>query len=118
MDNTYYNSNGIWQKSGFEGTLMIRPSFVYQRDYSVGLSTKLIQPKIRVYPNPAQSHISIELSSETEIKQIEVIDLTGKLVISTTFVSSLDVSFLNKGMYVMRVTDEKDRQIITRFVKN
>lgn len=118
LDNTYYNSNGIWQKSGFEGTLMIRPSFVYQRDYSVGLSTKLIQPKITVYPNPAQSHISIELSSEMEIKQIEVIDLTGKLVISTTFVSSLDVSFLNKGMYVMRVTDEKDRQIITRFVKN
>lgn len=118
LDNTYYNSNGVWQKSGFEGTLMIRPSFVYQRDYSVGLNENEEQPSVIVFPNPANSQISVELSSSNTIKNIEVIDLTGKLVISSTFVSALDVSHLKNGMYVMRITDEKNRQVITRFVKN
>ena len=118
LDNTYYNSNGVWTKSGFEGTLMIRPSFVYQRDYSVGVSETEFRPTVKVFPNPSNSQISVRMSTNDKIKNIDVIDLTGKLVISTTFVSTLDVSNLNNGLYVMRVTDEKNRQIITRFVKN
>ncbi len=118
LDNTYYNSNGVWQKSGFEGTLMIRPSFVYQRDYSVGLNENEAKPSVSVFPNPANSIITVELFSKEDIKNIDVIDLTGKLVISTTFVNTLDVSHLKNGMYVMRITDEKNRQVITRFVKN
>ncbi len=118
IENTYYNSNGIWRQSGFEGALMIRPSFVYQRDYSVGLADTEILPEVKVFPNPAHSHISVEILANTEIKNIEVIDLTGKLVISTTFVTNLDISYLTNGMYVMKITDEKNRQIITRFVKN
>ncbi|MEN8787665.1 MAG: T9SS type A sorting domain-containing protein [Flavobacteriales bacterium] len=118
LDNTFYNSNGVWQKSGFEGTLMIRPSFVYQRDYSVGLNEDEVLPQSVVFPNPANSQITVQLSTNEKVKNIDVIDLTGKLVISTTFVSTLDVANLKNGMYVMRITDEKNRQFITRFVKN
>ncbi|MEN8839162.1 MAG: T9SS type A sorting domain-containing protein [Flavobacteriales bacterium] len=118
LDNTYYNSNGIWRKSGFEGTLMIRPSFVYQRDYSVGILENASIPKAKVFPNPAHDQITVELSSNEKIKHIDVIDLTGKLVISTTFAATMDISQLKNGMYIMRITDEKNRLISTRFVKN
>ncbi|OAH75741.1 hypothetical protein AXA65_02680 [Chryseobacterium sp. FP211-J200] len=64
--------------------------------------------KTIVAPNPVKDFI--HLNSKTKINKVEVLDLTGKSVYSTTLdkqEAKLDLSFLPKGNYIMKVTSDK-----------
>lgn len=67
------------------------------------MSTKDFASKsISFYPNPVTSDLNI--SSETEIKSISVIDLNGKTVKtlkSTENIKSVNLSDLSQGMYIL-----------------
>jgi len=63
----------------------------------------------RVYPNPAQNTITISLNStiNTQEFNIDIFDITGRLVFSRHYYTSaqsfsIDVSKLKKGMYFIR----------------
>lgn len=60
--------------------------------------------KVSVYPNPANEFVTI--SSAVEINKVEVYNLLGKKVISTSKLNNnnLDVSTLAKGVYMMKLT--------------
>ena len=77
---------------------------------------------INVYPNPFQQAITVDLTGfETQSMNIELIDITGKLIksVSTTGQSSiqLDAADLAKGMYQVRLSDGT-QWYVTRIVKN
>lgn len=64
--------------------------------------------KTIVAPNPVKDFV--HLNSKTKINKVEVLDLTGKSVYSTTLdkqEAKLDLSFLPKGNYIMKVTSDK-----------
>jgi hypothetical protein len=60
-------------------------------------------PKLEVYPNPASDHIY--LKSEEKNLSVQISDLNGRVVLETTNInnSSVDISQLKKGMYLIRV---------------
>ncbi|QNM85306.1 T9SS type A sorting domain-containing protein [Polaribacter pectinis] len=60
--------------------------------------------KVSVYPNPANEFVTI--SSAVEINKVEVYNLLGKKVISTSKLNNnnLDISSLAKGVYMMKLT--------------
>ncbi|MCK5134916.1 MAG: T9SS type A sorting domain-containing protein [Bacteroidales bacterium] len=64
---------------------------------------------ISIYPNPVIDMIRIDLNNQEEsIKQINVIDLSGKVVLNQYYAGislneNLDVSGLGPGMYLIRV---------------
>jgi hypothetical protein len=65
-----------------------------------------------VYPNPAESQLTIDLTSLNEnAALVELIDLSGKVLLSklvkTAELVQLDVMSLSKGVYTIRVTGEK-----------
>jgi hypothetical protein len=71
------------------------------------LSTpNIAQSEIILYPNPSKGMVYI--SSTGNINAIEVIDISGKTVFTQDSPSSsIDLSYLNDGMYYLKFRTEK-----------
>ena len=73
--------------------------------YDTNLSgiSNITGPEITVYPNPAFSMLNLEGIQYSD--EIQLLDLQGKLVLSGDQQSkSLDISTLEKGVYLLRAT--------------
>ena len=55
---------------------------------------------VKVYPNPSNGVINI--ISEEEIVSVDIIDISGRVVASET-TRTIDVSYLNSGLYLLRI---------------
>ena len=71
-----------------------------------------ISLNMKLYPNPSQEKIMLEISGATETHQIMIFDLSGKLIQSikptqTGLVHKLNISTLPAGTYVLRLNTEK-----------
>ena len=62
---------------------------------------------VTIYPNPASDQMSIR--SDVQIDGYSIMDLTGRMVRSASAINDfnvvLNVSDLNEGVYIIRVTD-------------
>lgn len=76
--------------------------------------------KIKIYPNPAKTHLNLDLGGEI-VKSITITDLTGKEVITQNSelnnLNSIDISALITGQYFIsfKLTDKS--VIYNKFVK-
>jgi hypothetical protein len=72
-----------------------------------------------VYPNPSSDQVNIQCS--TVIKDIEIIDITGRCVRHAFNVNQnshiLNISSLSPAIYFIRVIDENDRPLISKIIK-
>jgi hypothetical protein len=68
---------------------------------------------ISVYPNPVTNNLQIQTG--LQIKNIEVTDVTGRLLFTSTL-RTIDCSNFAKGVYFTRVTTEKG-VVVKKFVK-
>ena len=70
-----------------------------------------------IYPNPTQSSFSIN----SNVSNIEIYDLTGKMVKSFkgdfTKNDTFNISSLNTGMYIIKVEDSNNKTKTTKLVK-
>ena len=57
---------------------------------------------ITIYPNPSSAFINIKSNIELEAS---VFDVTGKLIMSEYFTAKLDISQLEKGTYILNLSD-------------
>jgi hypothetical protein len=67
--------------------------------------------KINVFPNPASNEISIALHPENFDEQIQIQDMTGRILLSTLIsktISSatIDLSKLSRGSYILTLKDK------------
>ncbi len=71
-----------------------------------------------LYPNPANSYINIE--SEDRIYEISIISLDGSLVkrLSNSDYQNIDISFLSKGIYLVKVKSEEGKIGVKKLVVN
>jgi hypothetical protein len=75
-------------------------SFFTSETY-VGIQDIKSKPEFSIYPNPAQERITIE--SKEKIERVEILDLSGKLKQLDVNKTSLDISGLSPGMYILNV---------------
>ena len=61
-----------------------------------------ILENITIYPNPSSSFIYTKSNTELEAS---VFDVTGKLIMSEYFTTKLDISQLEKGPYILNLSD-------------
>ena len=66
--------------------------------------------EMALYPNPAQNNVTIQIDENYNFSKlnIQVLDITGRLVMetqTTSSTSSLEISKLDRGMYVVRISD-------------
>jgi hypothetical protein len=104
---TVIGPNGrIWYaNASLNKVVKIEPSTVI----FLGVEENILLAGNRVYPNPVES--TLFFTNDANI--VQVFDITGKLVISEyNNISSMDVSSLDKGIYLIEVDGVK-----TKFVK-
>lgn len=71
-----------------------------------------------IFPNPANDFINIK--SNTEINNIQIFDVSGRLVIDENNNSdsvTLDIKHLSKGLILMKIKTENEI-LIKKFIKN
>lgn len=80
----------------------------------VGNSSSFVQNKPNVYPNPAKDWITIDTGNES-IQHIELLDMTGKLILTNAKVESgtvkIDLNGVSSGVYVVKVSTKDDQFI-------
>ncbi|MBE9575987.1 T9SS type A sorting domain-containing protein [Flavobacterium proteolyticum] len=95
----------------------------YESVYLVGLNSEttlssddFVQPKtLSVYPNPSNSIINID--SEIDIEQVIVFSLQGQVVLHSNK-STIDVSNLSNGIYLIQVKTTDGKINNQRIIKN
>jgi hypothetical protein len=78
---------------------------------ALGVKNNEFVNQLSVYPNPANDMVTI--AATTNLKQIEVIDLAGKVIFSSNNLSNkctINTSAYNKGMYIIKVQTENSIQ--------
>lgn len=64
--------------------------------------------EFNLYPNPVTSDILMITSAKNNAKQVTIFDMLGKQVLSKTLVDkTLDVSSLQPGVYIIKITEDK-----------
>ncbi|MGO3182770.1 MAG: T9SS type A sorting domain-containing protein [Aequorivita sp.] len=74
--------------------------------------------EFRLYPNPANEQITVELSDASSTYQLEIFDVLGKKVYTSEIQKSgnIDVSALAQGTYLLKLNSENKTNVV-RFVK-
>lgn len=96
----FYNDDGSWHQSLMAGSIMLRP--VVGGDYYIDVDEITATSQVRVYPNPASSTIHIDGLDNGA--SINLYDITGRMVIHSTFTGELSVSQLTSGLYLLNIT--------------
>jgi subtilisin-like proprotein convertase family protein len=82
---------------------------VYVRNTGVAEDTALSEG-VNLYPNPATTEVTLSNTSQIAIHTAEIYDVNGKLVRSFTLtsdVSTLDVSDLSSGIFMVKVIGDE-----------
>ena len=84
-----------------------------------GLQAEEVVTASKLYPNPTSGIFYFENLSE--IVGVEVLDIRGRSMIQKTIdanMTSLDISSLERGAYLVRMTDKRGNVDISRVLKN
>ena len=86
---------------------------------SVGTEEDSDSP-LKIYPNPVQNYINIELQKDYPESNIEILDLNGKLISKSKFSGAFyklkSLNTLPKGVYILHLQN-KELNVLLRFVK-
>lgn len=82
----------------------------------VGSKDNELDANIRVFPNPSSDIIYIRLGNDEShlFSKIEIIDLTGKTMLSESQINKISIYHLPKGMYILRIKDSNFNYIISK----
>ncbi|NQZ38266.1 MAG: T9SS type A sorting domain-containing protein [Crocinitomicaceae bacterium] len=87
---------------------------------TVGIENKLLGLNVSVYPNPTSGNVTIDLGKEYVNVDITLMDITGK-VVSTSSYSATDKVLVNiegtAGVYFLNIQSE-DKGITVKLLKN
>ncbi|MEO6902390.1 MAG: T9SS type A sorting domain-containing protein [Bacteroidia bacterium] len=103
MNQDFNASNKIW---------------LFFRKYKLNITTGITQTKnlksvSKIYPNPCIDILTVE---GDKIKQLIIVDLTGRVILETTE-KYLNISNFKKGVYSLRINYENNNYEIKKLVK-
>jgi hypothetical protein len=93
--------------------------------FVVGVKPLIVFDQLEIHPNPAQQHVDIQIPGFNKNWDLSLLDLQGNLLTYKTIPGTnydqpyrLDISTLNPGFYVIRLTDKEFKNIYTgRIIK-
>ena len=70
-----------------------------------------------IYPNPAQSELNILLEG-VQATSYQIMDMSGRVIQTDRFESTIDISTIAEGVYSLQLTNENGESVgIKRFIK-
>jgi hypothetical protein len=114
----YYQTSSGWLPSTVDGTLMIRPAFQAPKGDPLSVAD-LYFTEANVYPNPANDNLYIQ-SGQNELVYIDLMDVAGKVVLKTEIFNqgNVDISSLQNGVYLLRLSAKSGAQRVLKVMKN
>lgn len=100
-------------KTTGNGTVYFDNLYFYNNSDPSGLD-EIVKSSVSVYPNPVIN--TLQLSAETDIETVQILDLSGKCVLTVTKQTSIDVSTLQAGTYILSA-QTGDTVTVTKFIK-
>jgi hypothetical protein len=103
-NNTYY----LYQDKFGSSLSNVAQSFFYYNRYPLGISNEFSMSNIRVYPNPANAELNVQLPNMLAA-QLAIYNLQGQLMQQTfitpdqTFVAKLPIDQLANGHYILQI---------------
>lgn len=88
-------------------------------DCNVGIAEEPNENNIAVYPNPV--HDKLYVQSKEMIVELEIIDISGKVLISEKLNSQLfhfPVSSLTQGIYMLRIKNKNGQIVIRKILRS
>ena len=141
--NTNSTTHYIWSFGNGDSSFEENPAYVYDINgtYSVTLQaiddcgqessfTKNIDvflnkidqfeaTKIKVFPNPATNYVNLDLSRlETQQVKISILDILGKTITTFHYEEKspiIDISYLNSGLYFLKV-EQRNLNVILKLI--
>lgn len=110
-DKLFFNTSSYWVESNVDGAVMIRPAigdaFTFGETASPASIEEELVTQTKIFPNPANDQIIIELS-KSDLVQVTLFDMYGKLIESQSGISRFEFSSLDlpNGIYLVKVQDE------------
>jgi len=109
-DNTSLNGGAYLANIQIDGAAPSEPLALNVNGYLIYESSLSVQDHtafdFAVYPNPVKDMLHI--NTQEALQKIEVADLLGRTVFKQNNVpKSVDISSLNKGVYILKLTSEK-----------
>ena len=104
LSSSHYGSRMIF--AGFLGDYSLMTGAHIVIDYTTGIVETSL-PDINVYPNPSKDWIKID--GLTELSNIQIFDITGKLILSQEYQADdrIDISNLTVGMYILNIRNSE-----------
>ena len=89
---------------------------IYENSANIG---EFNNSEIKIYPNPTNDFVTIQVPKNFENNQVEILDLSGKILFSKTLSESalLDLSHLYAGTYIIRIIQDQQVLGINRIIK-
>ena len=92
---------GVFDLSGVAAS---NDNMIYSRDL------------LKIYPNPASDYLSVEPApSLGVIQNVQIYSLSGDMMYEAALMDTIPNSFLNAGVYVLVITNEKHEKYWNRF---
>lgn len=117
-DKLFYNFNGEWKQSEYEGTVMIRPMFGKKVEVITNTDNKPLPNKLdfTIYPNPANDILNINYNFTSNYTYF-ILDAFGRLLKSNvTSETGINISDLNAGIYFIRISDNNNTSTTQKFI--
>lgn len=104
LSSSHYGSKVIF--AGFLGDYSLMSSIHVVIDYTTGVIETNI-PDINIYPNPSKDWIGID--GLTETSNIQIFDITGKLILSQQYQvgDRINISDLTIGIYILKIRNSQ-----------
>ena len=98
------NGNGCFGDDHCDDDLI----YTFTEEYSV-------QNEILIYPNPTSGVIHVNYISDLD--SYTLMDINGKVILrNKNIAESIDLSFLNQGMYLISIKDKTGKSIISKVI--
>lgn len=109
------------EKIGFEKYILpVIVGYSENGSNATGNRNKSTSTDIKIYPNPFDQQLQITQLSSNTTSKIDIVDMTGKLWISTQVQSesiSMNTSMLPSGVYIAKVTSIDQETQIFKLIK-
>lgn len=125
VDNALVHSSAIYNTNDIIGFNMLHNNYggsAYYDNFKINEVamnvSDLASSRFSVYPNPVKDVLTVAVGSNEKIASIEVYSLAGQKVKIQKNASTVQVSDLAKGTYVVKTITENGKVYSKKFVKN
>lgn len=85
--------------------------------YPNGINEFSSMQQLEIWPNPIQDGMLYLHETTDNFTDVEIVDMTGQLMVKTPYKSQLDISKLPSGMYLIKLSHEKKLLKIGKITK-